>query len=264
MRCRSRLATRPGGNPPHSSVLRAMARHLPANCIALLRSKHRAAVYMALYLAVSTCWAQAVADPRCGQQLVIVSVWEDEATPAELVTAYEKELRTIVADLGVNFRLATLDEATRGSFAGRIVVLRMLWKASPARSEIDTLPNSALAWTHATSGNIKPFAAVDLAALQRFLGLAPLRMGMASASQALGIATARVGAHEIYHMLTRSADHSKEGIMRPALSPRDLLGNHAPAWTEENRLVATQLIGSGGTPIVAAVSGAQSREAGKK
>jgi hypothetical protein len=44
----------------------------------------------------------------------------------------------------------------------------------------------------------------------------------------LGRALGRVLAHELVHMLTKSGEHSREGVQRPALSGKQLIADSLP------------------------------------
>ncbi|MCW5965908.1 MAG: hypothetical protein KIT83_17855 [Bryobacterales bacterium] len=218
------------------------------------------------------------------QKLIVVTVWAHEsawsdelAWPAEsawpqdegsrgLEASYQQELSELLSDLGVHYHFAGLEEATSRSFAGRIVVLRMLEQtaARTARDYLKGLPRSALAWTHASGSDITPFCAVDLHALRRFLGMESPRKSNNQGLRQQGVAIARVAAHEIFHMLTRSRAHSDHGLMKPALSRTELLAARAPSWTASNRLAARKLLHPVQVRVLAAVSGAQSTATSSK
>ena len=80
-----------------------------------------------------------------------------------------------------------------------------------------------LGFTHRINGSILHFSEIDCGQLR-----AAIRAELASASHTqdermLGIALARVLAHEVYHIVLRTPDHTVTGIAKPALSPRDLV-----------------------------------------
>jgi hypothetical protein len=73
---------------------------------------------------------------------------------------------------------------------------------------------------------VLPFTWVDCSALSRFLG-----SGLANASRArrdnmFGRALARLAAHEFYHVLAQTSDHSVAGIAKASLSVADLETAH--------------------------------------
>jgi hypothetical protein len=169
------------------------------------------------------------------QALVIVTVWPSSLQTSPLTSYYEDELRQTIEDLGVRVQFVSLQEATTRSFAGRIVLLRILEDAEESRRNLGAVPASALAWTHAPNGSITPFGVVDLGALRRFLqGRAP-GLALDRDELLLGRALARVSAHEIFHMVTRSKQHSARGLMQPSLTVDELITDRCPGWLGENR-----------------------------
>jgi len=191
------------------------------------------------------------------QKLVIVTTWAEPAPEAALAEAYQQELMALMRDLGIQHRFSTLEEATSRSFAGRIVVLRMLENgtATEARVNLRELPRGALAWTHAAGDDVTPFGAVDLPSLRKFLRIPGSGVMRESALQEWGRAIARVAGHEIFHMLTRSKTHSTRGLMKPALTRAELLAEHAPRWTDGNRAEAGQRLPRIHPGGIAALSG---------
>ncbi len=227
-----------------------------ASCLALV----------GVCLLVAPCRAEAsdraagASPPECVQKLIVVTIWPQGDPPQAVEASYHEELRQLLADLGVCFAFADLHEATTRSFSGRIVVLRMLEQeeARDARETLGEVPRAALAWTHASGSNVTPFGAVDLCALRGFLGMEHPDSESAEATQRQGAAIARVAAHEIFHMLTRSKTHSDHGLMKPGLSRSELLAEKAPRWTRDNCTAARALLHPGAVQELAAVSGEQS------
>ncbi len=79
-----------------------------------------------------------------------------------------------------------------------------------------------LAMTHSVDGELLPFGEVECdrvrTALQRTVG----RSNPEAHQVEYGVALARVMAHEIYHMLAKSAAHTREGVTKQALSSTEL------------------------------------------
>lgn len=221
----------------------------------------------ALVMACASAQTPPVETPNAGipQNVVIVTVWPGQPLDA-LNAAYQQELGVLMEALGVGHQFASLEEATTQAFPGRIVLLRML-EASPARearSQLHQLPRGALAWTHASGPDVTPFGAVDLAALRAFLGMDDAEAESADILRLQGVAIARVVAHEVFHMLTRSKVHSYQGLMKPGLSRDELLAERAPTWTSRNRDEVRQRLRPRPTTVLAAVSGEQPKAAGNR
>lgn len=200
---------------------------------------------LALAVCVPSGFAEppAVSGPRTSnfdppQSLVIVTVWQAEPGDPRLTGHYESELRNAMDDLGLRTRFVSLEEATSQSFSGRIVVLRMVEDTAASRRHLASVPSTALAWTHAPDGSITPFGIVDLAALRRFLGSRLPAALLGQDSLILGRALGRVSAHEIFHMITRSKEHSPRGLMQVSLTVDELTRPHCPEWLPSNKELA--------------------------
>lgn len=172
------------------------------------------------------------------QAIIVVTVWESEPPSHDLVRCYESELGELMAGLGMRTRFVGLSDATQNSFAGRIVVLRMTESANEARKAIPGIPTTALAWTHASGGDVTPFGAVDLAALSTFLQLGSYELGSPHGARVFGRALGRVAAHEIFHMITRSMVHSPRGVMQAELTRRELTSVQGLEWMPRDREMA--------------------------
>jgi hypothetical protein len=81
----------------------------------------------------------------------------------------------------------------------------------------------ALASTNVTDGQVLPFASVNCAALTRSLSNALVRDAAAQRDFYYGRALARVIAHELYHILMRTTDHSRNGVSRSCFTTADLV-----------------------------------------
>jgi hypothetical protein len=92
--------------------------------------------------------------------------------------------------------------------------------------ELSNLPSrrvEALASTPVSDGRILPYSSVDCASLTRMLA-GPLANEPGARRDFLyGRAMARVLAHELYHVLAQTGDHSHKGIARAGFSANDLV-----------------------------------------
>jgi hypothetical protein len=88
-------------------------------------------------------------------------------------------------------------------------------------------PNGqSLATTSITDGRVLPFAAVNCGALTRTLSPDLVRESGGQRDFLYGRAMGRVIAHELYHILTRTVEHSKAGVARSCFSPSELTADH--------------------------------------
>jgi hypothetical protein len=76
--------------------------------------------------------------------------------------------------------------------------------------------------TDVADGQVLPFGAVDCDRLRQFVGPLMKSLSLEEKNAVLGRAMARVGAHEIYHILTGSEEHARRGIARASHSRAEL------------------------------------------
>ena len=91
-------------------------------------------------------------------------------------------------------------------------------EAAPPLNEI-----TSLATTSITNGQVLPFSSVNCTALTRSVSAALSQEAAARRDFLYGRAMARVVAHELYHVLMRSAEHARGGVARSCFSTSDLL-----------------------------------------
>ncbi len=159
-------------------------------------------------MVLTAWWAVAAERPVIGL-LTEFPLDVSEAVRRQFRLETERALRPAGVDLvWKNLNLARPDE----NF-DRIVVLR--FRRAFAEPKLGLAPRSRpLGLTHVSNGQVLPFVEIDCRRI-----LAALEPGAAQ-----GRALARVAAHEIYHVLTASAEHDGEGLMKPAFDRRDLAG----------------------------------------
>jgi len=95
--------------------------------------------------------------------------------------------------------------------------------AAPASDEL-----GPLAMTHSVDGEIQPFGEVDCDRVVNSARNAMSIRDYARGDLLIGRAMGRVVAHELVHMLTKSAQHGAEGVEKPALSGKQLIGGYLP------------------------------------
>ena len=83
--------------------------------------------------------------------------------------------------------------------------------------------SGSFAITRTVGGEVLPFAEVDCPRVVRAVRAAMSGGDRTRADQLIGRALGRIVAHEMVHMLTKSGEHSPEGIEQPALSGRQLI-----------------------------------------
>lgn len=117
----------------------------------------------------------------------------------------------------------TLPEAA-SVVAGRLVVLRLHGYCTMGGPVTNVEPGIPLGSTAVSEGWVLPFADVQCdrirASLNGVVSLTPERY-----QRELGTAMGRVVVHELYHILSNSRAHTRDGLTKRALSAAELLAN---------------------------------------
>lgn len=134
---------------------------------------------------------------------------------------FRAEMQRLIEMPGVHVVWQRLEESDGTQAFDRLVVIRMLGECQTGRAPRADV-DSPLGVTHISDGRVLPFAEVDCGRVLSTLSSPTMAPVLPISGYAIGRALARVGAHELYHVLTESPEHSDHGIAKPSLSPSDL------------------------------------------
>ena len=134
----------------------------------------------------------------------------------------KREFESIMHDSGMTFDWRTKSQAAQDSFAN-LVVVRFKGKCvlEPAGYLYDERGPLAFTWT--TNGEVQPYSEVACDKVAASVRSAMWGGDFTHADLLMGRALARVVAHEVVHILSKSGDHAHAGIAKPALSGRQLI-----------------------------------------
>jgi hypothetical protein len=188
----------------------------------------------------------------------------DTSPPAALFTEMQAELGRILAPADLHVAWRTIDAPRSGEDFRGIAVLRFHGSCSfgqdSAGSGYATNPaGKSLASTDLTGGHVLPFGAVDCDQLRRFIAPAVKSLSVENKNAALGRAMARVGAHEIYHILTGSGTHASQGIARASHSRAELIAPTFAFAKMETNWLRAWADKQADRPTVAAVESAETQ-----
>jgi hypothetical protein len=138
--------------------------------------------------------------------------------PAGPVEHMKRELGAIMQTAGYRVEWQTRGDSPDAPFLA-VVELEGLCAAEPARGDAGL----KLARTPVQDGRVLPFSTVACAAVRH--AVAPALSGQPPAIREflMGRAMARVVAHELYHVLAGTADHTGPGIARACYTASDLV-----------------------------------------
>ena len=154
--------------------------------------------------------------------LALVMEFPDEVSPAAR-DEFRLETERLLEGAGVEVLWRTPQQAALHESFHRVVVLKFRDGCAPARTAAQgRIP--ALGRTFVTDGQVLPFVELDCHLVQEDTGTGQCHARPAACAERLGRALARVAAHELYHALTASGVHDKQGIMKPSFDHQDLCG----------------------------------------
>jgi len=144
------------------------------------------------------------------------------APPTRSLPEMKREFETLFEGSGLTFDWRFREETSGQSF-DNLVVVRFKGKCV-----LDPVPwlydeRGPLAFTYATAGAVQPFSEVACDQVANAARSAMSGRDFAHADLLFGRALARVMAHELVHILSKSADHGREGVARSALSGSNLI-----------------------------------------
>jgi hypothetical protein len=139
----------------------------------------------------------------------------------------KRESGLILSSSGVRLDWRVLGEDPSDSYNDLVVMtfkgVCKYESAAPASDEL-----GPLAMTHSVDGEIQPFGEVDCNRVVNSARNAMSSSDYARGDLLVGRAMGRVVAHELVHMLTKSGQHGSEGVEKPALSGKQLIGGYLP------------------------------------
>lgn len=183
-------------------------------------------------------------------------------TPALALVLLAPELLGATAPVTVYLRFeATPDAVTFAAMRGELdrlfhpTYLRFDWRRIEEASELGPVSDLAVvtfrglcqppvlpplmdergpyAWTSITDGIVLPFATIDCTRVRNAVYAALWGGERSQSASLLGRALARVVAHELFHVYTRSAGHAREGIAKSGISAAALIAEKGVLHPED-------------------------------
>jgi hypothetical protein len=147
--------------------------------------------------------------------------------PPGAMRQMRQEAGQILSPSGIRLEWRTLSEASAGTFKDLVVLTFHGSCALDAAPAFLSEPG-AYAFTRSADGEVQPFGEVDCDRVVNSVKSASTGEDRSNPDLLMGRALGRVVAHELVHMLTRSADHGREGVQKAALSGRQLISASLP------------------------------------
>jgi hypothetical protein len=179
----------------------------------------------ACLLAAAALPVSAVTPSTDADLTVVINFKGSYSAPA--IREMQREAGAIIKASGISLEWRSRSETADLSFNDLVV---MTFKGAcvfnPMPMVVDEL--GPYATTRITDGEVQPFGEVDCDHVVSSMHNAMAGGDFARADLLLGRALGRIVAHELVHMLTKSAQHGKEGVEKSSLSARQLIAESLP------------------------------------
>ncbi len=178
-------------------------------------------------LPVSTFFVQADSAVPAGATLEVYVKGGESSTP-DVLQAMSRELEALMLRAGyqVIWRRGANDPP---SGAENLIIVELRGVCAAQFFTMASMPLSSplpLASSSISDGRVLPFSWVDCTTLNRFLAPVVSTSSPAEQDDLYGRSIARLLAHEFYHILAHTDDHSTGGIAKARFSTADLMAAH--------------------------------------
>ena len=130
------------------------------------------------------------------------------------------ELGDLLAPAGIQLQWLAAGALNR---TDRTISVELRGACRPGSNNQKFKNHTPLASTAVQDGRVLPFSWVDCAAVDRFLGGS--LNAVSNPDEVYGKAIARLLAHEFFHVLTESSEHTSAGVSKTAFTLADLLAD---------------------------------------
>lgn len=158
--------------------------------------------------------------------------FEGPSSPAVFV-AMKKEMTAVFASTGLRFDWRRVEEADETGPVENLVVMRFRGDCRMTHPVPPMDEQGLYAWTEVADGVVLPFSTVDCDKVRNAISTAMWGGARAQGEQLMGRALGRIAAHEVFHMFTRSVDHGRRGVARPALTGAELIAEKVNLHPED-------------------------------
>ncbi len=161
--------------------------------------------------------------PAPSPATVLLSYDQPYSQPA--FTALQHQLQHVLKQVGLTLDIRDRSNTQPHEQFSELFVFQMKGSCSMDALPVGALSDErgALAMAYSSDGKILPFGEVECDRIRQCLQRIVGRANPHSYQAAFGTAIGLVMAHEIYHMLAHSAQHTHDGVTKESLSARELL-----------------------------------------
>jgi hypothetical protein len=170
--------------------------------------------------------APAAAPPRT----TVYFKFEGLSSPA-VYDSMKREMNALFLKTALTFEWKRLEEAAEFEAVPNLVVVRFRGDCRMTHPYPPFDEQGLLAWTEVT--DVLPFSTVDCDRVRNAVSTAMWGADRPRGEQLMGRALARIVAHELFHLFTKSGAHSERGVARQALTGAELIANDTSFHPED-------------------------------
>lgn len=177
-------------------------------------------------------------------------------------SASERSLRAMRAELAEIMGPAGIElqwvEPGVSNSAERMISVELKGACQVSSGAREAFRNgTALASTAVQDGQVLPFSWIDCGAVERFLGKSLDRFERGERAEIYGKALARLLAHEFFHVIAATEEHTSGGVSKTAFTVADLLAERISFQPE----AIAMLHAEPGMPVLASAAAAAAESA---
>lgn len=161
-----------------------------------------------------------------GPGLTVLLDFREAASP-ESLGEMQREVRHLLAPAGLKVHLKLKSELQPDETFDDLVIVRFQGSCSAPQDPmlIDERGPGPLALSHTMGGEIQPFSEVACDSVRRAVESALWGDQRKNREELFGRALGRVVAHELVHIVGRTARHGKSGVFKTSLSGSQLIAD---------------------------------------
>lgn len=171
------------------------------------------------------CVALGVLSAFAGSGIVPIRLYYEfqQQPPSVVLDSIQEELHRIMVPLGLNFEWRSLAVDPRNEVSADLAIIRFKGQCDVNDLQPTRSAPGRLGWAYMENGEVLSFIAIDCDQLRGLLQPELRQMHERARASAYGAATARVLAHELYHVLLKTASHDSSGVAKRSFTIQDLL-----------------------------------------
>jgi hypothetical protein len=150
----------------------------------------------------------------------------DQAYSPRSLAAMKTEVASIVRESGMKIDWRLLSDVHPTDNFDELVVVRFRGACAIQRAAPMPDERGYYAFTYVSDGDVLPFSDVECDKIANSIEPQMSPAQWRDRDSVLGRALGRVLAHELFHMLAKSPNHSAAGVTKSALSPAQLVADH--------------------------------------